>query len=87
MPTDTPPLPRKRFEVSLRISAFTWEEVVRTAQELADHLHEHGPVCSLVGGGRIVHIVEDATMTRERWEADLSAWADAHRAAKAADAR
>lgn len=80
----TPPLPHQRFEVSLRISAHSWEEAVRTAQELADHIHDHGPMCSLVGSGRIVHIVEDPEMTREKYEADLNAYCTATHKARVA---
>lgn len=81
-PAKAPPLPHQRFEVTLRISAHSWPEACRTAQELADHIHEHGPVCSLVGGGRIVDVREDPAMTREQYEADLHAYVEATRGAR-----
>lgn len=43
--------PMHPFEVRISIGGDDWDYVLRTINDLAQHLREHGPECSLLSGG------------------------------------
>lgn len=76
--SDSNPIPRDVFEATIRVSASTWEEFTRRLHEVAFHVPDHGPTCSLVGGGVIVTIEHNAAQTPEGYAAELQAWRERH---------
>lgn len=79
---DNDPPPRHPFELVIRASGFTWAECLANASEMRDHVASHGPTCSLVGGSGYVS-VERREVTRDAYEAELSAWLERRRVARA----
>lgn len=43
--------PLHPFEVRISIGGDDWDYVLRTMDELAVHLREHGPDCAMMSGG------------------------------------
>jgi hypothetical protein len=70
--------PRRRYTVIIRVSGDTPEDVGRELDELARHIPDHLPQCNSVGGGcssgHIVEVIEDPTMTREKYFTALEAF-------------
>jgi hypothetical protein len=44
-------LPQHPFEVCINIGGDDWDYVLRTMDELAIHLRDHGPDCAMCSGG------------------------------------
>lgn len=59
----------------IRVSGDTPEDVGRELDELARHIPDHLPQCNSVGGGvssgHIVEVIEDPTMTKEKYFVEL----------------
>lgn len=76
------PTPKRRFVLSINISGDTFADVLRELRELTPHVEEHGPACSSSSGGgpssHWVDIVEDPTMTPERYQAEVEEWCRAY---------
>lgn len=63
--------PHNVFEVTLRVSAGTWDEAEHRLMELVDHVADHGPDCELVGSSGYVHIEHDPAQTEENYQRQL----------------
>jgi hypothetical protein len=72
-----PAAPMHAFEVRISIGGETWDYVVRTLDELADHIALHGPGCNMcsggAGGSHSVTIAE-RDITPEAYRAELEEW-------------
>jgi hypothetical protein len=49
--TKEAPAPLHPFEVSIKIGGNDWPYVLQTVKELAEHLEQHGPDCTMASGG------------------------------------
>lgn len=69
--------PRHAFELTVKIGGDDWDYVLRVMAELADHLQEHGPECSMCSGGgggcHSVHI-ERREVSPEEYHRELQEW-------------
>lgn len=79
---DTKPKPPKsRFDLTVHISAETWDEVVRDIKEIADHIKRHGVKCDMAHGGPThgysVQIEEDPEMTHDKYHELLQKYLNA----------
>ena len=76
--------PHRRFEVTITVSADSWEDASRVIEDLLPHIVDHGPRCNSVSGGysagASVDIREDPEMTHERWWEAMEAYLAAARA-------
>lgn len=69
--------PKHPFEVRISIGGDDWDYVLRVIDELALHLRDHGPDCSLcsggAGGSHSVHI-ERRDISAADYHRELEAW-------------
>lgn len=67
--------PKNVDELKIHISADDWESAKTELLNTAEHVAEHGPTCSLVGGGGacsvLVDIKHNPEQTRERFIQEL----------------
>lgn len=77
-----PDRPRRAFELTIRVSADTWEDAVRELRSFTEHIEEHGPECEMISASGYVHIDHDPERTHDRYLADLAAWMTAKKAAE-----
>lgn len=73
------PVPQHPFEVRITIGAEDWDYVIRTLDELARHIPEHGPDCNMcsggAGGSHSVTVVR-RDISPEDFRKELAAWHD-----------
>lgn len=78
-------VPRRAFELTLRISADTWDDALAEARRVLEHIEEHGPGCNSISGGtstgHIVAIEHRPEMTAGRYREELRAWSERQREA------
>lgn len=70
-------VPQHAFEVRINIGGETWDYVVRTLDELAEHVAGHGPDCNMCSGGAGgSHSVTITTrdVSVEQFRAELEEW-------------
>ena len=79
--------PAHAFELRISIGGENWDYVVRTLQELADHIPEHGPTCGLCSGGAGGShsvTIHQRDVTPEQYHIELQQWLASHKEHKAA---
>jgi hypothetical protein len=78
--------PKRSFELTVRISGDTWEDIIDEFRFLELHLSMHGASCQSVSGGlnrgHIVEIYHDPTMTHEKYIAEVEKFRTAVKAAR-----
>lgn len=75
--------PRRAYELTLCISADTWDNAVAEMRRVVEHVEEHGPGCNSISGGsstgHIVEIEHRPEMTAGRYREELRAWSERQR--------
>lgn len=75
--------PRRAYELTLRVSADTWDDAVAEMRRVTEHVEEHGPGCNSISGspstGHIVAIEHRPEMTAGRYREELRAWTERQR--------
>jgi hypothetical protein len=78
--TSRPEVSQHAFEVRISIGGNDWGYVIRTLRELASHVEDHGPECSLCSGGwhgsHSIHI-KSRDVTTDQFRNELEAWRQA----------
>lgn len=77
--TDETKPPQHAFEVTIRIGGNDWDYVLRTMDELAYHLKDHGSECGISSGGwNGSHSVDIAKreISPDEYRAELAEWMD-----------
>ena len=72
--------PQHPFELRISIGGNDWEYVLRTLDEIAAHIRQHGPECGLSSGGwNGCHSVDIQTreVTPAQYREELEAWMQA----------
>lgn len=71
-------IPRRRFEVTLKLSGDDWKSIIHEMDFLSRELEEHGPVCNSVSGGyssgHIVEVKERPEQTHDLYHEQVQAW-------------
>jgi hypothetical protein len=71
--------PQHAFEVRISIGGDDWGYILRTVDELAEHIRDHGAECGLSSGGAGgCHSVDicEREVTPQQYHDELQAWVE-----------
>ena len=79
-------MPKRAFELELRVGGDSWDIVLNELQELVRHIRKNGQECSSVSGGygsnHLVTITHDPSMTHDKYFEQLDQYIAARDAKK-----
>ncbi len=78
--------PKPAYTVEISVGGCEWERVAAELLRAAEHVVEHGPDCRSVWGGAGTHghvHITRRDVTPEQYNAELSAWFESTKSAKA----